>query len=136
HATFPFSRSIRARTRSPGAASGTNVTRPSSAARAPCPPCWRPTASPPGASDSISTPTSLRNWVAKVAAWNAGAAGRLREGLRALPAREIEVEVAHQIAAYDRLGRHVVAHDLRSQDAVIAEHGDVEVGAQPIAKVH
>ena len=57
-ATRPLARSIRARTRSPGAASGTKVARPSLALSAPAGSRWRPTASPPMARPSISTMTS------------------------------------------------------------------------------
>src|SRR5436190_3476697 len=126
HASLPFSRSIRARTRSPGAASGTNVTRPSSAARAPSPPRCRPTASPPGASDSTSTGTSFKNAIATT---------ELRERLRPLPALQIEIEVAVERAADRRCGRWIDHHLDRGEHAIVAQH-DVEVRAQALAEVH
>ena len=94
-AARPFSRSIRTRTRSPGAASGTKVARPSLALSAPAGLRCRPMASPPMASPSISTVTSRRS----------RSSIRLREGLPGAAAGEVEVEEAVERAANDRGGR-------------------------------
>ena len=80
----------RTRTRSPGAASGTNVTRPSSA---------RPRALP-----ALLPPDGVaagRERVDLDADRSFGTSRRLRERLRGAPALQIEVEVAAQHAADD-----------------------------------
>src|SRR5450432_613727 len=88
-ATRSFACTTRARTRSPGAASGTNVARPSAAVGASAGSRWRPTASPPGASASISTQISGPKLMG----------GPLRKRLGRAAAVEIEVELAVERAA-------------------------------------
>src|SRR6185503_9090486 len=114
-ATLPFSRSIRARTRSPGAARGTKVARPSLAL----------------AADGVAAHGQAVDLDGHLARLAPGLGHRLRERLRRAAAGEVEVEVAGQRAAdRHRGGRRRPRLD--GVDELRIAEADVEGGAQAI----